>query len=160
MDRPSVPWESEMPSTLRRMGWALGAMAALAWASTAGAAGLAAADARQVRDVVEAQLAAFAEDDAERAYSYAAPNVRRLFPTPGLFMAMVRSGYPVVYRPATVAFLPAEREDEGDSLAVLTVQMTDGDGALWRVVYHLQRQAGTVWQITGCEAEREAGFAT
>ena len=55
-------------------------------------------EAKAVRAVVEAQLAAFAADDAKRAFSYAAPSMREMFGTPERFMEMVRTGYPVVYR--------------------------------------------------------------
>ena len=37
-------------------------------------------------------------DDAKRAFSYAAPSIRAMFGTPERFLAMVRAGYPVVYR--------------------------------------------------------------
>ena len=74
-----------------------------------GAAGaadvLARADARQVRAIVEAQLDAFARDDAVRAFSYAAPSIRSMFGDAERFMEMVRRSYPLVYRPASVAFL-------------------------------------------------------
>ena len=62
-------------------------------------------DTKAVRGVVEAQLAAFAADDAKRAFSYAAPAIRAMFGTPERFVAMVRAGYPVVYRPANINFL-------------------------------------------------------
>ena len=55
--------------------------------------------------VVSAQLEAFAKDDAKRAFSYAAPSIRAMFGTPERFLAMVRAGYPVVYRAAGVTFL-------------------------------------------------------
>jgi hypothetical protein len=66
----------------------------------AGAAVLAEADARAVRQVVQAQLDAFAADDAERAFSYASASIRAQFGDAASFMAMVRSGYPMVVLPA------------------------------------------------------------
>ena len=138
--------------------WVLLAAVGLAWGLNAQAAGVSPADARQVHAVVAAQLAAFAADDAERAYSFAAPNVRRLFPNPGLFMAMVRSGYPVVYRPASVAFLKPERGDDGS--VIQAVQMTDASGDMWLAVYRLQRQPDKAWRISGCDVERNEGHAT
>ncbi len=67
-----------------------------------------AADMRTARAVVQAQLDAFAADDAPRAFSLAAPGLREVFGNADRFMAMVRSSYPVVYRPASVAFLVPE----------------------------------------------------
>lgn len=144
--------------SFKRWCWGLLAALCLAGAPAAQAGVLGAAQARQVRAVVEAQLAAFAADDAERAYSFAAPNVRRLFPNPGLFMAMVRSGYPVVYRPASVAFLKPERGDDGS--VIQAVQMTNASGDMWLAVYRLQRQPGKAWRISGCAVERNEGHAT
>src|SRR5215470_14612180 len=109
---------------------------------------LARADARQVRAVVEAQLDAFARDDAERAFSYAAPGIRTMFGDAERFMAMVRRSYPVVYRPASVAFLVADAD--GDEV-VQPVHFTDAEGGLWLAVYHLQRQPDRSWRIAGCE---------
>ena len=52
--------------------------------------------AQAVKETVQAQLAAFAADDAIRAFSYAAPTIRDMFQTPDNFMAMVQRAYPVV----------------------------------------------------------------
>lgn len=116
------------------------------WATQAHAA-LSAADERGVRDVVQAQLAAFAGDDAEKAFSYAAPNIRQSLGTAERFMAMVRANYAVVYRPASVTFLRAEGENDE---AVQRAQMTDTNGALWVATYTLQKQKNKLWRITGC----------
>ena len=58
-----------------------------------------------MRTVINAQLEAFRRDDANAAYSLAAPEIRSLFRTPGEFMRMVRTGYKAVYRPRSVRFL-------------------------------------------------------
>ena len=109
------------------------------------------ADAKAARAVIEAQLAAFAADDAEKAFSYAAPGIRALFVNAERFMSMVREGYPVVYRPASVAFLKPEWSD---SKLLQRVQMTDAAGAPWMVVYELERQADKSWRIAACVAAR------
>lgn len=106
-----------------------------------------AADAKVVRSVVEAQLAAFAADDAAKAFSYAAPNVREAVGTPAGFLTMVQRSYPVVYRPGSVAFLkPNGKNDD----AIQRVQMTDAAGESWLAIYSLQRQKNKSWRITGC----------
>lgn len=114
-------------------------------------------DTRAVRAVVEAQLAAFAADDAKRAFSYAAPSIREMFQTPERFMAMVRGGYPVVYRPAAVIFLNPVRV-EGQ--LVQGVQLTDAEGGLWLALYRLERQPDRSWRISGCEVQPSAGKMT
>jgi hypothetical protein len=121
------------------------------------AAGISAADAKRMREVIEAQLAAFAADDAARAFSYAAPKLRELIGTPERFIAMVQASYPIVYRPASVAFLPPERV-HGET--VQGVQMTDHSGRLFVALYHMQRQRDRSWRISGCELLQGAGRYT
>ena len=118
------------------------------------ASAVAAADARAVRDVVAAQLDAFAHDDATRAFSYAAPAIQAMFQTPERFLAMVRSGYPVVYRPTGATFFVPQRL--GDDI-VQMVQLGDADGATWVATYRLERQRDGAWRIKGCDVQRASG---
>jgi len=111
-------------------------------------------DVRAARTVVSAQLEAFAKDDARRAFSYAAPSIRAMFGTPERFLAMVRTGYPVVYRPAGVTFLVPVRF-AGD--LVQGVHLTDGAGALWLATYRLERQSDGSWRIAGCDVQPATG---
>jgi Domain of unknown function (DUF4864) len=122
-------------------------LAALLAPAAASAAGLAERDARAVRAVIEAQLAAFAADDAERAYSFASAAIRTQFSDAATFMAMVRSGYPMVVRPASVTFFQP-RLDGGTVLQ--PVQMRDRAGRLWRATYQLAQQSKDGWRINGC----------
>lgn len=139
--------------TRRRFLMGMGALAA-AGVAPALAADVSRADARAVRKVIEAQLAAFAEDDAERAFSFAAPSIRESFGSAENFMTMVRQGYPVVYRPTSVHFL----EPVLDSGTLLQrVRMTDKFGVQWMVVYSLERQDDKSWRITACVAARGDG---
>ena len=125
--------------------------------ASAGAEPVSAADARAVRTVIEAQLAAFADDDGQRAFSYAAPSIRQMFGSPDRFMAMVRGSYPVVYRPSAVVFLqPARVEGQ----LVQGVHLTDASGALWLAVYQLERQPDKSWRISGCQVQPSAGKLT
>ncbi|MEO6854906.1 MAG: DUF4864 domain-containing protein [Rhodoferax sp.] len=123
------------------------ALAALLLSVSALAAPLSTQEVKNVRAVIQAQLAAFAADDAVKAFSYAAPNVRKSVASAEHFMAMVRGQYAVVYRPASVAFMQPERD--GD-MVVQPVQMSDAEGVAWLAVYTLQRQKNKQWRITGC----------
>lgn len=113
-----------------------------------------AVDAEAARAVVSAQLAAFASDDAKRAFSYAAPSIRAMFGTPERFLAMVRSGYPVVYRGAGATFLVPLRVDAD---LVQGVHLTDPAGELWLATYRLERQPDGSWRIAGCDVRRATG---
>ena len=120
----------------------------------ANAAPLKLADEKIVRGVVEGQLAAFAKDDAAKAFSYAAPNVREALGSAARFMLMVRRDFPVVYRPASVAFL---RPDGAGGEVMQRVQMTDASGNSWLATYSLQRQKNKSWRISGCAVVENKG---
>ena len=113
-----------------------------------------AADTRAAKAIVSAQLDAFASDDAKLAFSYAAPAIRSMFGTPERFLAMVRGGYPVVYRPAAVTFLLPLRA-EGQLFQ--GVHLTDAAGALWLATYRLERQPDGSWRIAACDVQPATG---
>ena len=52
-------------------------------------------------------------------------------------MSMVRSDYPLVYRPSSVVFLTAV-ENDGD--VTQRMQMVDSNGNAWLASYSLQKQ--------------------
>ena len=120
----------------------------VATSAAARSAPVSATDMRSARAVVQAQLDAFAADDGPRAFSLATRNLRQIFGSPERFMAMVRAGYPVVYRPASVAFLIPEWFDRE---LIQGVHFTDEAGGLWLAIYRLQRQRDNSWRINGCE---------
>ena len=137
--------------------WSLATLLALSTAAPVHADPVSPADTRAVRTIVEAQLDAFAADDARRAFSYAAPSIREMFATPDQFMAMVRGGYPVVYRPRSVTFLNPEWVQ---GQLVQGVHLTDSSGALWLAIYRLERQPDKSWRISGCEVQPSSGKMT
>lgn len=104
-------------------------------------------EADAVRQVVVAQLKAFADDDADSAFATATPGVREAIGNPLRFLAMVRGAYPMVYRPATFAFLKPE-EDDGIVLQMVTI--TDDDDKSWIALFALERQPDSSWRISGC----------
>ena len=119
--------------------------------------GVGSADAKAIRAVIEAQLDAFAKDDADKAFSYAAPPIQSMFGNPETFLRMVKTGYPAVYRPASVIFLKPEVID-GETLQL--VQLSDQEGAVWTAAYRMQRQKNQLWRINGCALEKSAGRVT
>ena len=121
--------------------------------AAARAEALAGPDARAVRQVVEAQLEAFAAGDAERAFSYASASIQAQFGNANNFLAMVRRGYPMVVGPSAVSFFQAQAQGgtERPQMPVRqAVQVRDRDGRLWMATYLLERQAGVGWRISGC----------
>ena len=109
-----------------------------------------------VRMVIEGQLAAFAADDAEQAFSYASQTIQTTFMTARNFMDMVRIAYPVVYRPTSLVFqVPVLNGDE----VWQAVQMRDAMGMDWTAFYTLTRQGNGIWKINGCVLRRGADQA-
>jgi hypothetical protein len=66
--------------------------------------GTARADVAAVRDVIAQQIDAFQRDDFEEAFTHASPMIQGMFGTPDNFGAMVRGGYPMVWRPSSIRF--------------------------------------------------------
>ena len=104
-------------------------------------------DEKAAQSVIQAQLAAFGKDQADKAFSYATPELRQSIASSEAFMAMVKNSYPVVYRQSAVVFLKPELAGKE---IVQRVQMRDARGANWLAIYSLQQQKDKAWRISGC----------
>lgn len=116
----------------------------------------AAASAAQM--TIERQLEAFLADDFATAYSYAAPNIKRIYPTQDMFMEMVQSGYRPVYRPQNYAFGTFEMLEDGRISQ--RVQILGPDGRNYEALYVLEKQADGVWRITGVSLRGSNALST
>jgi hypothetical protein len=103
--------------------------------------------AAEARMTIERQLGAFTSNDGDTAYSLAAPNIRRLFPTVDGFMAMVRNAYEPVYRARDITFGTFEARPDGQ--IAQRVMMQGPDGRYYEALYTLERQPDGIWRITG-----------
>jgi hypothetical protein len=104
-------------------------------------------DANAIRGLILAQLAAFAADDAERAFSFASPLIQAHFATAAVFLDMVREYYPDVYRARGAAF--GVLRGDGGHHAVQIVRLLDDAGGHSVACYELSREGGP-WRINGC----------
>ncbi len=116
------------------------------WAASAHAQGIAAADGIAIRGTIERQIEAFRADDGERAFSFADDTIRAMFGDAPAFMAMVRQGYAMIYRPRSYAF--AEAAPQGDDIAQI-VEFDGLDGTSAAAVYVMRRQEGGGFRIAG-----------
>jgi hypothetical protein len=105
------------------------------------------AEADRVRAVIVAQLQAFAADDADRAFETNTPGVQQAIGSAGHFLALVRGAYPMVYHPASIAFMQPERH--GDAVLQLA-EIVDDNGKSWLALFSLEQQADGSWRISGC----------
>ena len=118
-----------------------------AWADEA-PADLPAAERQAIQSVIGDQMKAFRADDAPAAFAYASPGIQGLFGDAGRFMAMVRTGYPMVYRPRDARF-GALVDVDGQIVQKVRVVGPDGKPAL--ALYFMQREADGTWKIDGCQ---------
>ena len=104
-------------------------------------------DVAAAQNVIRSQEHALARDDAATAYSYAAPEIRGLFPQADIFMSMVQRGYAPVYRHKSFEF--GESRVEGGWIAQ-HVHIVDANGEPWEALYTLEQQPDGSLKITGC----------
>ncbi|NBW50755.1 MAG: DUF4864 domain-containing protein [Betaproteobacteria bacterium] len=123
-----------------------------------GAAPLAHAQANKdetaVITVIQHQLEAFAADDAEQAFKYAAPSIKAMSGNAQNFMSLVKTRYGVVYRHANAAFLKPHIRGKA---ALVKVRLTDENGVTWMAAYTLELQKNKEWLISGCQLQGEQG---
>lgn len=112
------------------------------------------ADQSAFQQIINDQIAAFNADDGLRAYSYAAPVIKQLFPSPDIFMSMVKQGYQPVYRQRSFSF--GEVLDEMGRPAQ-EVTIVDVNGQTWTAIYSFERQANGSWKISGCRLVQVPG---
>lgn len=118
-----------------------------AWADEA-PANVPAADRQAIQGVISGQIKAFRADDGAAAFAFASPGIQGMFGDAGHFMAMVRSGYPMVYRPRETSFGPLVTID-GSLVQKVRVIGPDGRAAL--ALYYMEREADGTWRIDGCQ---------
>ncbi len=109
---------------------------------------ISATDKAEFQRIITAQINAFRADDGPTAYDFAAPVVRNIFPTPEIFMAMVKQGYPQVYRPQSFNFTEALIDPMGRPAQKMTVVGPDGKSYI--ALYSMEKQPDGTWRISGC----------
>ena len=121
--------------------WVLGAVFSVAMAMGASA------QQAEIEGTISSQIEAFKADDFDQAFTYATPNLQRLFQTPQNFERMVTQGYPMVWRPAEVDYL--ELEERGSEFWQ-KVQIIDQKGRRHLLLYRMQ-QTSEGWRIGGVQ---------
>lgn len=116
------------------------------------------AEIKAAQSSIEGQLKAFLAGDGAAAYAYAAPNVKRIFPTVDVFMGMVASGYQPVLRPRNYAF--GKVEETGPASIVQQVLLVGPDGKDYEAVYTLELQPDGMYRITGVSLRASNSLST
>ena len=116
-------------------------------------------DAATVRGVIESQIAAFLNDDATTAYSFAAPSIKQIYPDEARFFDMVKRGYQPVYRPGNFAFGRSKAAADGTGIAQEVIIQGPG-GEDWTALYSLERQPDGSFKINGVQMIKSAAPQT
>jgi hypothetical protein len=116
------------------------------------------AEVKSAQGTIEAQLKAFQADNPDLAYSFAAPNVKRIFPSVDIFMNMVESGYQPVRKPRNFSF--GKFEEMSATSIVQQVLLVGPDGKDYEAVYTLELQPDGVYRITGVSLRAANSLST
>ena len=120
-------------------------------------ANLAAEDVADIRNLIIGQIDAFRKDDAEKAFSFAAPELKKIFRTPDVFLYMVRKSYKSVYRPQKFDFRAIQRID---GKVVQPVTVIGPSGVTETALYIMEIQPDGTWRIGACIMAQEPGNDT
>lgn len=104
---------------------------------------------------IRAQIEAFQADDFDSAFSYASPTIQQVFRSPENFGAMVKNGYPMVWRPAELRFL--DLRDVAGQLWQ-KVMITDAKGHVHVLDYQMVNLEG-IWKINAVQVLEAPGIA-
>ena len=105
-------------------------------------------DKTEFQRIITAQITAFQADDGPAAYDFTAPIIKNIFPSPETFMAMVKQGYPQVYRPSSFKFDEASADSAGRPTQRVTI--VGPDGKTYQALYTMEKQPDGAWRIAGC----------
>ena len=98
------------------------------------------------QDIIESQIQAFQNKNAELAYSFASPMIKLRFNNPQEFMSMVKSFYEPVYNPKQYYFINS-KYFEGSIYHQL--QIISQSNTSYLATYSLIRDENE-WKISGC----------
>ena len=100
----------------------------------------------KTQDIIESQIQAFQNKNAELAYSFASPMIKLRFNNPQEFMSMVKSYYEPVYNPKQYYFIDS-KYFEGSIYHQL--QIISQSNMSYLATYSLVKDENE-WKISGC----------
>ncbi|WP_417206130.1 DUF4864 domain-containing protein [Antarctobacter sp.] len=109
----------------------------------------------QIQGIIQGQIDAFQSDDFVTAFDFASPGIKGTFRTPENFGAMVRQGYPMVWRPQDLRFGPLR---EIDGALWQQVLIEDAAGKRYVVEYRMEQVDGA-WRISGVQVVPASGLS-
>ena len=108
------------------------------------------AEERAINAVIQAQLDAFKNHDADAAFALAAPGIQARFRTAEAFISMVAAQYLPLYSPKRTEFLGLVEEG---AAVIQRLKVLGPDDNEYIAYYPMERQANGSWKIGGCYIE-------
>jgi hypothetical protein len=116
------------------------------------------AEVKAAQTTIDSQLKAFSAGDDSTAYSYAAPNVKQIFPTLDAFMSMVTNGYAPVRKPQSYTF--GKSQEMSATTIAQQVFIVGADGKDYEALYTLELQPDGMYRITGVSLRAAKSLST
>jgi hypothetical protein len=113
-------------------------------------------DALDIQSVIQLQLRAVMQEDAEMAFSFASASSQDELGSPADFMDLIRHDFPMMYRYRQVHF---DEYDIDVNHATQIVHFTDENNAVWIGVYRMMRDKDGTWKIAGCQLFETASIS-
>lgn len=100
-----------------------------------------------IRIVVESQLAALADDNADAAFALATADTRSKLGNSDTFLQIIKQQFEPIYRHQRAIF-SAPEVIAGRMVQI--VRLTDTNSAVWLAIYQMHKEADGMWKIAGC----------
>lgn len=102
----------------------------------------------EAQAVIADQIAALNADDADKAYSYASPGIRSLYPDKDAFLTMVQQKYEPVYHAGNYAFGKSKLVGGGE-LVFQEVMISAKEGRDWTAIYEMRLMDDGSYKVNG-----------
>lgn len=102
----------------------------------------------EAQAVISGQIEAMMSDNADKAYSYASPDIRSLYPDKDVFLAMVQRNYEPVYRAGNFAFGRSKLVGGGE-MVLQEVMISARQGKDWTAIYEMRLMNDGSYKVNG-----------
>jgi hypothetical protein len=98
--------------------------------------------------IISEQIAAMKAQDATKAYSFASPGIRGLFPDEKRFFEMVQKNYDAIFHAGNYAFGRSKLVGGGE-LVLQEVMITGPGGKDWTAIYEMRLMDDGIYKVNG-----------
>lgn len=110
----------------------------------------------EIRDAVQSQIDALANDDAATAFDLTTDDTRSRLGSPDNFLRIIKESYEPVYR-HRMALYSSPQVVLGKVYQV--VRLTDLESHVWVAIYLMHKDEEGTWKINGCQLVQTPAIA-